>query len=147
MKGGMTRSKAGWSCHVHSPIQNTACYSIVKRHFLFLFFSQNLLLAFHTLRKPLRRARQWRFSPSVHVAMTISVHACACDGQAHCTCESGRASRVTAQVCEWTRGSPVARWKRNVFVVRLLLVWCSHLVDQDRHCHMCNNMEPLMHFL
>lgn len=46
-----------------------------------------------------------------------------------CACESGRASRVTAQVCEWTRGSRVARWKLNVLVVRILLVRCCHLVD------------------
>lgn len=37
-KGGMTRSKAGWGCHVRGSFQNTDCYSIVKRHVLFLFF-------------------------------------------------------------------------------------------------------------
>lgn len=61
--------------------------------------------------------------------------ACMCLWQTVCTCESGGASRVTTQVCEWTRGSPVARWKPNLCNCRWFSFGvCCPQVAKDEYC-------------
>lgn len=123
---GLTRCMTGWCCHTHAVFLHntpspTQLLSMILQVCLFFKIYCLSLIRMHRAPESVCRNNYPR--------------ACMCLWQTVCTCESGGASRVTTQVCEWTRGSPVARWKPNLCNCRWFSFGvCCPQVAKDEYC-------------